>query len=166
VVVADIDSNGPADRAGMKRRDVILSVDRQAMRSSRQFENYIYARQAGDKITVDFERAGARLNATLKVTEKTPSFDPLATLGSPAKNLVRRLGILCIEIDQRLAKLMPDLRGQYGLIVAAKSPEGQAEFVDLKPGDVIHAINNLPVVSLDAFQDAVKELQPGDAVTD
>ncbi|HLI83207.1 MAG TPA: trypsin-like peptidase domain-containing protein [Bryobacteraceae bacterium] len=164
VLVADIDSNGPADRAGIKRCDVILSINGQPMRSSREFENYIYGRRGGEKIEVEFERSGERLNAALEVTEKTPAFDPLAALASPAKNLVRRLGILCIEIDQRVAKLMPDLRRQYGLVVAAKSPEGQAQFIDIQPGDVIHAINNLTVVSLDAFQDAVKELSPGDAV--
>ena len=68
------------------------------------------------------------------------------------------------SFGQQVVKLLPDLRRQYGLIVAAKSPEGQAQFIDLQPGDVIHGLNNLPVASLAAFQNAVKELQPGDAV--
>ena len=100
----------------------------------------------------------------VQVTEQSSPFDPLATMASPERNLVRRLGILCVEIDQRVVKLLPGLRREYGLIVAAKSPEGQAQFIDVQPGDVIHAINTLPVASLSAFQDAVDDLQTGDAV--
>jgi len=48
--------------------------------------------------------------------------------------------------------------------VVARSPDGQAQFIDLEPGDVIHAINNLPVATLAAFQQAVNEVKAGDAV--
>jgi S1-C subfamily serine protease len=89
---------------------------------------------------------------------------PVADMVSPEKNLIPRLGILCIEIDQRVQQLLPDLRGLYGLIVAAKSPDGQAQFIDLQPGDVIHAINNLPVAFLAVFQKTIDEFHRGDAV--
>ena len=164
VVVDDVDSDSPGDRAGLKRKDIILSVNGRDMDTARQFENDINGRQGGEKISLSVQRGTRRMALNVEVSEQTAPFDPLATLASPDTNLVRRLGILCIEIDQQVVKLMPDLRRQYGLIVAAKSPEGQAQFIDLEPGDVIHAINNLPVVSLAAFQNAVKEFQPGDAV--
>jgi serine protease Do len=164
VVVADVDSGSSADRAGLKRRDIILSVNGRDMESARQFENDINGRENGEKIALSVQRGTRPIALNFEVAEQAVSFDPLATLASPDTNLIRRLGILCIEIDQQVVKLMPDLRRQYGLIVAAKSPEGQAQFIDIEPGDVIHAINNLPVVSLGAFQNAVKEFQPGDAV--
>jgi len=74
------------------------------------------------------------------------------------------LGILCIEIDQDVAQLIPELRRSYGVIVAAKSPEGQAQFIDIQPGDVIHSVNNRTVALLSAFQTMIQEFQPGDAV--
>jgi serine protease Do len=80
---------------------------------------------------------------------------------TPEKNLVPRLGILCIEIDPRLAKMIPDLRQPAGLIVAAKSPEGQGRYIDLQSGDVIHAVNNIPVTTLDAFRARLAALNPG-----
>ena len=53
---------------------------------------------------------------------------------------------------------------QYGLIVAAKSPEGQAQFIDLQPGDIIHAVNGTHVAVLSSFRATIDEFQRGDAV--
>ena len=69
----------------------------------------------------------------------------------PDRSLIPRLGILCIEIDAKMAKILPDLRQPDGLIVAAKSPEGQGRYIDLQVGDVIHTLNNQPVGSLKHF---------------
>jgi serine protease Do len=148
----------------LKRRDVILSFNGQTIENALQLQNDVYGRQGGEKIDLMVLRGNHRVSLSLEVQEQAAPWDPLAALASPQKNLVPRLGILCIEIDDQVAPLIPKLRRQYGLIVAAKSPEGQAQFIDLQPGDIIHAINDLTIASLTAFQNAVQELKPGDAV--
>jgi len=75
-----------------------------------------------------------------------------------------RLGILCIEIDSKIAKLLPDLRQPDGLIVAAKSPDGQGRYIDLKSGDVIHTLNDQPVGSLETFRTIIAGLKTGEPV--
>ena len=164
VVVADIDPGGPADIANLKRRDVILSLNAHAIESARQFDDDIGRRQGGEKITLEVQRGTERVTVAVEVKEQAAPWDPLASLASPEKNLVHRLGILCIEIDQDVAQLIPELRRSYGVIVAAKSPEGQAQFIDIQPGDVIHSVNNRTVALLSAFQTMIQEFQPGDAV--
>jgi serine protease Do len=163
VVLADIDANGPVDRGRIKRRDVILSVNGQSVRSSRQVEITSMAGGAPKKLQSSSHAPASDGTPLWKLPRKArPSTRwPLA---SPAKNLVRRLGILCIEIDQHVAKLMPDLRRQYGLVVAAKSPKGRRNALISNRANVIHVNNNFPVVSLAAFQEDLKELQPGDVV--
>lgn len=164
VVVADVEPGGPADIANLKRRDIILSLNGQDIDSARQFEDDISRRQGGEKIVIAIQRGTERINFPVEVKEQPAPWDPLASLASPEKNLVRRLGILCIEIDQDVARLVPDLRRSYGLIVAAKSPEGQAQFIDIQPGDVIHSVNNQPVALLTAFQTMIQDFKPGDPV--
>ena len=78
--------------------------------------------------------------------------DFLAGMVTPEKNLVARLGILCIEIDAKVAKALPGLRSPDGLIIAAKSLTGQGRYIDLQRGDVIHAVNKVPVVGLESFR--------------
>jgi S1-C subfamily serine protease len=60
--------------------------------------------------------------------------------------------------------MIPGLRRQYGLLVAARSPEGQAPFIDLRPGDIIHTLNNLPIALLDLFRMRIDEFKQGDSV--
>jgi serine protease Do len=164
VVVADVEPGGSAERAGLKRKDIILSLNGNEVDTARRFDADINRRQGGDKIELLVQRADERLSIGVVVEEQSAPWDPLADMVSPEKNLIPRLGILCIEIDQRVQQLMPDLRGLYGLIIAAKSPDGQAQFIDLQPGDVIHAINNLPVAWLAVFQKMIDEFRRGDAV--
>lgn len=164
VVIADVTPDSPADRAGLKRRDVVLGFNGQTLQTSRQLENEVFRRHGGEKIELTVLRDDDRLSVPVEIQEESAPWDPLAALASPEKNLIPRLGILCIEIDQKVAQLMPDLRRQYGLIVAAKSPDGQAQFIDLQAGDIIHAVNNLPVSSLSAFRQTIAQLKTGDAV--
>ncbi len=164
VVVADVEPGGPAERAGLKRKDIILSLNGNPVDTARRFDADINRRPGGDKIELQVQRGDERIPIELVVEERAAPWDPLADMVSPEKNLIPRLGILCIEIDERVQKLLPDLRGLYGLIVAAKSPDGQAQFIDLQPGDIIHAINNLPVAFLAVFQKMIDEFHRGDAV--
>ena len=60
--------------------------------------------------------------------------------------------------------MIPGLRREYGLIVAAKSPGGQSQFIDLEPGDIIDAVNTLPVAFIDTLQSSLDGMQPGDPV--
>ena len=164
IVVADVTAEGSADVAGLKAADVILSADGSPIASVRQFQNIVYRRQKGEKLNVVALRGGASLQMTLAVKARTPQFDPLAGLASSRQNFVRRLGVFCLEVDKQVADMLPGLRLHYGLVVAAKVPGGRGQFVNLQVGDVIQAVNTLPVASLKFLRHTLDELRPGDAV--
>src|ERR1035438_5411529 len=164
VVIADVEPNSPAEIAGLKRRDVILSLNTHAIETARQFEGDIYRRQGGEKISLAIQRSDESLTVSADIKEQSAPWDPLATLASPEKNLIPRLGILCIDIDKNVAQLLPDLRRSYGIIVAAKESQGQTQYVDLQPGDIIHSVNNLPIALVSAFREIIDGFQRGDAV--
>ena len=164
VVISDVEPNSPGDTAGLKRRDIILSLNTHTISSAREFDDDIYRRQSGEAIALGIQRGSDRLDIPVKITELATPWDPLAALASPDKNLIPRLGILCIEIDKDISKLMPELRRSYGIIVVAKAPQSQSQFVDLQPGDIIYAVNNLTTVLLSGFREIIDGFKPGDAV--
>ena len=164
VIVSDVVPDGPADRAGLKRRDIILSLDGQKLVSAGQLENHIYRRLAGEKLELRVLRGQAELKVVPVVRERQDKASILERLIHPEKNLVARLGVLCVEIDKEVAAMIPGLRREYGLIVAAKTAGGQSQSIDLQPGDIIDAVNNSPVALLDTFRTTLSEMKPGDPV--
>ena len=164
VILADVDEDSPADRAGLKRGDVLLTLNGQHLLTASQFENHIFRRQAGDKLRLTVLRGETQLEKTLVVRDREDKASLLTRLAHPEKNLIARLGILCIEIDKDVAALLPGLRRQYGLVVAAKAAGGQSQFIDLQPGDIIDAVNSLPIAFLDTLRSTLSEMKPGDPV--
>ena len=164
IVVADVNPGGPGDQAGVKRRDVVISLNGDAIRIAREFENLIYRRKPGDRLKLVVLRSSSRLEMTLKVEEKSDPTDPVASLVSPENNLIQRLGIVCVEIDKTVAEALPDLRRRYGLIVAAKSPTGHSQLIDLQENDVLHSVNNQTVTDLALFRKTIDDLKPGSPV--
>lgn len=164
VILADVEPDSPADQAGLKRGDIVGALDGQRMLSASQMENRIYRRQAGDKLELRILRGETELKITPVVREREDQANLLARLIHPEKNLIARLGILCIEIDKDVAAMIPGLRRQYGLIVAGKAAGGQSQFIDLQPGDIIDAVNTSPVALLDALRSTLSDMKPGDPV--
>ena len=164
IILADVEPDSPADEAGLKRRDIIVALDGQRMLSAAQLENHIFRRTPGDKLQLTVLRGEEELSKTPVVRERADKGNLLQRLIHPEKNLIARLGILCIEIDKDVASLIPGLRRQYGLIVAAKAAGGQSQFIDLQPGDIIDAVNTSPVALLDSLRSTLSDLKPGDPV--
>ncbi len=164
VVIADVEPESPADSAGLRRGDVLVSLDGKAIGSASQLENRIFRRQAGEKVQLAILRGQQEFTFSLAVRERADAGSLLARLAHPERNLISRLGVLCIQIDKDLASMIPGLRREYGLIVAAKAPEGQSQFIDLQPGDIIDAVNALPVAFIETLQSSLDGMKPGDPV--
>ncbi len=164
VIVSDVVPDGPADRAGLKRKDIILSLDGEKIVSAAQMENHIFRRQAGDELELRILRGREELKIAPTVRERQDRASLLEHLVHPEKNLISRLGVLCIQIDKEVAAKIPGLRREYGLIVAAKTSGGESQSIDLQPGDIIDSLNNSPVALLDSFRTALNQMKPGDPV--
>ncbi len=160
VLIGDVTPSGPADEAGLKIGDVILALDGKPMENARQFEVNLYRRPIGQKVKLTVLRDDSTLEIPVTVVEQDDDPQRFADLVDPEKNQVKRLGILGIEISQKVAGLLPDLRKPYGVVVAAKianSPNGSV----LQPGDVIHEINGNPVISIQALRDNLDNQKSG-----
>jgi S1-C subfamily serine protease len=81
----------------------------------------------------------------------------------PTKNLVPKLGILGVDIDKKIAEMLPDLRKKYGIVVAARGGDSAYSGDALQLGDVIYSVNTEPVTTVDALRkilDTFKEDEP------
>jgi serine protease Do len=162
VVIADVIPGSPAARAGLRPGDFVLSLDGKSMENGRQLQVNLYRRFAGDTVSLEVSRDGHTRKVSVAIAERD---DPLAGLTSaidPRKNLVPRLGILALDLDQRLSQLLPVLRVTSGVVVASTVAGAiDAREGSLLAGDVIFAVNRARVENLNELRTAIDQLSPG-----
>jgi len=164
VIVSDVWPGGPAEAAGLKVGDVLVSVDDQP---ADNLPTVIYSfrlRDSTEKVQINVLRGGAQLNLRMTAVEERNDLDSVVGVADPEKSIVRELGILGVEIDERIAKSAKGLRMPYGVIVAARVAGATTE-VPLQVRDVVFSVNQRPIQSLQSLRDAMRSLPPGSAVT-
>src|SRR5215813_5797851 len=121
---------------------------------------HFFALEYGQKVHLDVLRRKDRLSFDVPVAQPPRDMDQVAALADPEKNLVSTLGILGVEIDLRIAGMVPELRDPFGIFVAARSTGASVE-VPLVAGDVIRALNGQPMTTLERLRNALKSLPAG-----
>jgi serine protease Do len=141
VVVSDIRPGSPAEEAGIKIGDMILSMDGKTMENGRQFDVNLYRKSVGEMVTMQVQRGLQTLSKPIRVVERFDSTDRFEELVSPEKNLVEELGFLGLNVDRTIAPLSPGSRRSSGVLVVTLSTDAITWGGNLMPGDVIYAIN-------------------------
>ncbi len=164
VVLGDVLPGKPADMTGLKVGDLILALNGKIMENGRQFDVNLYGHSIGDLVSLEVLRGSQKLTFRVRVIEREDDFGHLLEMVTPENSLVPKLGILGLDIDGQIAKILFPPRKLGGVLIAARSPGSpywQAEFL---PGDVIYAINGKEITSLASLRSRLAELQTGDPV--
>jgi serine protease Do len=164
VVVSDVLPGGPAESAGLKINDVLVSVDGRPVDSVPAMMGVFFQHGSGDHIKLQVLRGSEELAFEIVPVEQEHKADRLADLVDRDKGLVPALGILGITVDQRIAAMAGGLRLSSGVIVAGRMQNPAGVDPGLQTSDVIHAINGDFVLSVDALKSAVARLKTGDPV--
>jgi serine protease Do len=164
VVLGDVFPQTPAAAAGLHIGDVVVSLDGKRMENGRQFEVNLYRRAVGDTVTVDVMRGGQMMKFHVAVAEREDDPTRFAELVSPEKNIVPRLGVLALDIDERIASMLGELRLPHGVLVAAKSSDSPSGEQSLEAGDVIVSVNGTPIKALAELRSIVGRLPTRSAV--
>jgi serine protease Do len=164
VIVSDVLPGGPAASAGLRIQDIILNMDDEPVSSLPVFNLRTYMLRAGKQTKMTALRGTERLELEILVGERLHTADRLLDQVDPEKNLVGKLGILGIQIDKTIAQMLPDLREGSGVLVAARTVGSSAPDNALAVGDVIHALNGTPVISLDYLRASLEQIKFNDPV--
>jgi serine protease Do len=161
VIVADIQPDGPADKAGLEVGDVIVSVDGKPVDNVRHFGLNLYRHAADATVTLVVLRGAEKQTFVVPVMERPDDPYRFLDMVNPQQNLVPQLGILGIDIDAGLAAVLPTPRIAGGVLVAAIAPEANQSEQAFAAGDVIHSLNRTPVQSLAELRSVMDGLKPG-----
>lgn len=149
-IVGDITSGGPADRAGVKSGDVLVSLNGERIRDFYDFRVAIANMVPGTEVELEIFRDGENMEITVELGELDA--DDIAGLESEEREeLIERLGF---EVDDLTDNLRQQLRLQpevNGVVVSGINQRSAAYRQGLREGDVITQIGNQPVENENQF---------------
>ena len=151
---------GPAEAAGVEVKDIVLALDGKVIENARQFGVNIY-QKADQIVTLDVLRNGEKKSLKVAVLERPKDPDRLMSLVSKDQNLVPRLGILAVDLDEKVTPLMPALRQLSGAVIVGVTDEGAGAAAGLRLGDVVYEINNQRITNLKDLMLAANNLKSG-----
>ena len=164
VVLADVIPGSPADRAGLRVGDMVGSLDGKPMDNGRQMQVNLYRHVVGDVVTLEILRDGRAERFPVAVTERR-DLAGLSDTVDAREHMVARLGILGLSLTDRIRHMLPAVRVATGVVVAS-TVTGAIDSRDggFAPGDVIHAINRVPVNGLGELRALLETLRVGDPI--
>src|ERR1700756_738827 len=165
VLIEDVIPQSPAQSSGLMSGDVILSVAKKPVQNIRQLALGLYSYAVGENAILEIQRGKQTISYEVPVIEKQDVQGRLADLVTKEQNRIQQLGILALTLDERLLSMLPPLRNQFGVVVAAKESEGAyiGEGPPL-PGDVICSVNGTSVRSVDSLRLVLEDLKLSDAL--
>jgi serine protease Do len=148
-LVDQLTPGGPAERAGLRSGDVILSVNGETVDNSQAVTRRVALAHPGDEIVVGVLRNGARLEVRIKAGAR-PAEPSLASYVKPdaPETPAPRPGALGVEVA-------PDPQG--GLVVRGVDPKSDAAAKGLREGDVILRAGQHQIASAADLAQAIAE---------
>lgn len=164
-ILGDVYPNSPAAQAGLRVGDVVTRLDGKTIENGRQLQVNLYGKEIGGRVRVEVLRDGRTLEFTVPVVERQESRDQFARLANRRENLVRRLGLLCVDLDPttRDAFARPPRR-DAGVIVAAIAHGTRLLGDHFQPGDILYALDRQPLDGVDQLRERVESLRVGQPV--
>jgi serine protease Do len=154
-IVSDVTAGGAADKAGLKRGDVIMSYQGQPVIDTNSFRNQIAATKPGSTITLQVMRDG-RVNDIKATLEETPAAKDVRGESAGEEHEARgKFGMSIEPITPEIARQLQLDRDAKGVVIADVDPEGAAASAGLREGDVIQQINGRPVRSAEEVRSAL-----------
>ncbi len=163
-LVTSVEKDKPAEKAGLKREDVITKVDDVVVKTNRDLIDYVSSRGPGAKVTITFLRDGKEKTAvaTLEERQETGEKPVKEEEDSKAGNKQKMLGL---DLDD----LTPQARRAYsidrellkGVVITHVKPVSPAGDANLAEGDVILEVNGAAVASVEELQAQMKKAPKG-----
>jgi serine protease Do len=154
-LVNSVEKGGPADKAGIETSDVILKFDGNVVESSRDLPRIVGQTKPGSRVIVEVWRKGKAKSISIIVGEiADEAAASRATPDQPeqTRNTIAKLGLTVssLSADQRREL---DIKG--GVIV--EQVDGPAARAGIRRGDIVLALNNHDVKSIDQLKQLMAE---------
>jgi serine protease Do len=172
VLIGDVFKGQPADKAGIKRGDVVQSIDGKPTESANSLRNLVASIYPGKTVPVELLRNGKRQTVNVKLTSRDGSEASLAQSGGGQQGAGQAAQGDGKFLGMTVEAITPELREKLGLpkgwsqgVAVSQLDRGSAAAQEgIRVGDVIMEVNRKAVASVKDFSQLTGGLKAGDSV--
>lgn len=161
VLVSQVFPGDPADKAGIKAKDIIIAVNDKKIETSRELTRMIAGFHIGEEAKITVLRDAKEKTFNVKIAKRQEG--QVTSLGIPHEKQEAfgiRVSSLTPEIAHRL-----NLRETEGVVVTGVQANSQGEEKGIQTRDIIKEINHQPINTVDEYNDAIQKVKKGVTVT-
>jgi serine protease Do len=162
-LVAAVQPNSPASKAGMKQGDVVVRYGNEDINSPRDLSRAVASTRAGSSQPMQVWRDGqmTTLNTTIALAsaEQGEKDGKAGKSGGSARGEQQQLGLRLAPLNDQARESLDVPDNVNGVVIVSVDPNGPAADIGLQPGDVISRVDNKTVKTPSDVANAVKNVQ-------
>jgi serine protease Do len=160
VFVADVFEGDPADQAGIQRKDIILELNGEKIKTTRQLTAMIAKIPVGETAGVKILRDGKQKTVQVKVGKRP---EEKLVAGGQHREQEEEFGIGVSNLTPEIAQRF-NTEETSGVIVIHLESGSKGDNADVRVGDIIKEINRRPIKNVSEYQAVLAKVAPGESV--
>lgn len=160
VLITEVFPGDPADEAGIKPKDIVLSINGKKVENNRELSKLIADTSVGDTVKIKVLRNGIEKIFRVKIVKRE---DERIAGHTPSIGNNYELGLRVSELTPEIVRRF-NIAETGGIIVIDVESESQGAEAGVRIGDIIKEINHQPIETIKDYKKAIKKLKKGDSI--
>jgi serine protease Do len=157
-LIAGVGNGSPAEQGGLLAGDIILKFDNKLIKLSSDLPKYVSSTKPNTTVNIEVLRKGKKVTLPVKIGEM-PNQEVKVASKKGSQPSYNRLGLSLKELSDEDRK---QIDGRNGLMVIGV--KGNAVSAGIRTGDVVLALNNSAVKSVQSFNNDLRKIPNGKTV--
>lgn len=159
-LVGDVVSGSPAEKAGIRRGDVIVDFNNKEVDGAHDLPAMVAKTPVGEEVPVTILRDGEKRNLPIMVGKLRSKTAKNEESSQPAKG---KWGLFLGDVTPKMAEEL-GLKNDHGVMVAGVQPGSPADLAGVHKGDIILEVNRQPAKSVQEVTERIAKADDEDTL--
>ena len=161
-LVTQVYEGDPADKAGIRAKDIIIEIDGKPVSSSRELSSIVANTPVGTRVKIKLLRQGKKKTVNVELAKRA---DSGLSDEKPLRHNKNMLGLALLKATPETAERFAHSKEDKGVIVTGVMPGGKGEKAGILRGDLIKEINHKPIDSPEDYIKIMGMVKSGNTVS-